>query len=91
MQYPYLILSRLGAPKPTGTPFALTSITAPQDEPTFLIDNRYFSQSFNIFLSGQKNEFLPINLSSQLLGLIPKIPICVTAPITLYFFPIFIF
>ena len=48
----------MGAPKPAGTPLALTSITAPQEDPAFLTLNKYFSQIFNIDLSGQKNGFL---------------------------------
>jgi hypothetical protein len=35
-------LEYIGAPKPAGIPLALTSITAPQDEPDFLIPNKYF-------------------------------------------------
>ena len=46
----------MGAPKPIGIPLALTSIIAPQDEPDFLMLNKYFSHSFTIDLSGQKNE-----------------------------------
>ena len=41
-----------------GTPLALTSIIAPHDEPAFLILNKYFSQSFKIDLSGQKNGMI---------------------------------
>ena len=55
----------MGAPKPTGIPLALTSIIAPQDEPDFLILNKYFSHSFTIDLSGQKNAFFLITLSSH--------------------------
>ena len=51
-------LEYMGAPNPTGTPFALTSIIAPQEEPAFLTFKRYFSQSFKIDLSGQKKNFL---------------------------------
>ena len=54
---------------------ALISITAPHDDPAFLIANKYFSQIFKIFLSGQKNEFFSINFSSHLFELIPRIPI----------------
>ncbi len=79
----------MGAPNPKGIPLALTSITAPQDEPDFLMLSKYFSQSFNINLSGQKKGFLDINLSFQLFILQPSMPNCVTAPTTLYFLPIF--
>ena len=83
-------LEYIGAPNPAVTPFALTSIIAPQDEPVFLILSRYFSHIFKTDLSGQNNEFFKINLSFQLLVSHPKIPSCVTAPTTLYFFPIFV-
>ena len=55
----------IGAPRPAGIPFALNSITAPQEDPDFLTDNKYFSQSFTDFLSGQKKGFLFISLSFQ--------------------------
>ena len=47
----------MGAPKPTGIPLALISIIAPHDEPDFRMLNKYFSHSFVIDLSGQKNGF----------------------------------
>ena len=47
----------MGAPKPTGTPEALISITAPHDEPAFLTAKRYLSHNFTDFLSGQKKGF----------------------------------
>ena len=47
----------MGAPKPTGTPEALSSITAPHDEPAFLTAKRYLSHNFTDFLSGQKKGF----------------------------------
>ena len=47
----------IGAPKPGGIPFALISITAPQDEPAFLTLNKYFSHKVIIDLSGQKKDF----------------------------------
>ena len=78
----------MGAPKPIGIPLALTSIIAPQDEPDFLMLNKYFSHSFTIDLSGQKNEFFLITLSFHFLVSQPRIPNWVTAPITLNFFPI---
>ena len=78
----------IGAPNPIGTPLALTSIIAPHEDPAFLTLKRYFSQSFIIDLSGQKNGFLEINLSFHFLRSQPSIPSCVTAPITLYFLPI---
>ena len=56
----------MGAPRPTGIPFALNSIIAPQDEPAFLTAKRYFSQSFTDFLSGQKKGFFLIYASFQL-------------------------
>ena len=77
----------IGAPNPAGIPFALTSIIAPHDDPAFLILNKYFSQIFNIDLSGQKNGFLEIILSSHLLISHPNIPSWVTAPVILNFFP----
>ena len=81
----------LGAPRPTGTPVALSSIIAPHDEPAFLTASRYFSQSFTDFLSGQKNGFFLISLSFQF-DLSQDIkPNCVTAPITLNFLPIIFF
>ena len=78
----------MGAPKPTGIPLALISITAPQEEPDFLMLNKYFSQSLTIDLSGQKNGFFLIVLSFHFLTSQPRIPNCVTAPITLNLFPI---
>ena len=53
----------IGAPNPAGTPLALISITAPQEDPDFLTPNKYFSQSLIIDLSGQKNGFFVITLS----------------------------
>ena len=50
----------MGAPNPGGTPEALISIIAPQDDPAFLIASKYFSHSLIDFLSGQKNEFFLI-------------------------------
>ena len=50
--------------------------------------NKYFSQSLTIDLSGQKNGFFEINLSFHFFVSQPSIPNCVTAPVTLYFFPI---
>ena len=67
-------LEYIGAPKPAGIPLALTSITAPHDEPDFLIPNKYFSHNLIIDLSGQKNGFLLIIFSSQFLVSQPKIP-----------------
>ena len=52
----------MGEPNPTGTPLALTSIIAPQEVPAFLILNKYFSQSFTIDLSGQKNGMINLYL-----------------------------
>ena len=78
----------MGAPKPAGTPDALNSITAPHEEPAFLIASKYFSQSFIIDLSGQKKGFLSIVLSFHFLRSQPSIPSWVTAPFTLYFYPI---
>ena len=77
----------IGAPRPSGTPLALTSIIAPQEDPAFLILSKYFSQSFKTVSSGQKSEFLEINLSFHLFLSQPRMPNCVTAPIILYFFP----
>ena len=77
----------MGAPNPTGTPLALISIIAPQEEPDFLIFNKYFSHNFIIFLSGQKKGFRLIILSDHLVVSHPSIPSCVTAPITLNFLP----
>ena len=51
----------MGAPKPAGTQEALNSITAPHEEPAFLIASKYFSQSLIDFLSGQKNGFFRIS------------------------------
>ena len=62
---------------------------APHEDPDFLTPNKYFSQSFNIDLSGQKNGFLEIVLSFHWLVSHPKIPNWVTAPITLNFLPNF--
>ena len=45
----------MGAPRPRGTPFALNSIIAPHEDPAFLMLIKYFSHSFMIDLSGQKN------------------------------------
>ena len=80
----------IGAPKPTGTPLALTSITAPHEDPAFLIPNKYFSHNFTTDLSGQKRGFFEISLSLQLFRSHPKIPNLVTPPITLYFLPNFV-
>ena len=64
----------IGAPKPTGTPLALTSIIAPHEDPAFLILNKYFSHNFTIDLSGQKKGFLDINLSFHFFTSQPSIP-----------------
>jgi len=64
----------MGAPKPAGTPEALNSITAPHEEPAFLIASKYFSQSLIDFLSGQKNGFFLISFSFQLFLLQPRRP-----------------
>ena len=64
----------MGAPKPAGTPDALNSITAPHEEPAFLIASKYFSQSLIDFLSGQKNGFFLISFSFQLFLLQPRRP-----------------
>ena len=64
---------------------------APQDDPAFLTANKYFSQSFTDFLSGQKNGFFLISESFQF-DLSQDInPSCVTAPITLNFLPKILF
>ena len=65
----------MGAPNPTGTPLALTSIIAPQEEPAFLILNKYFSHNLKTDLSGQNKGFFKINLSFQLFTSHPRIPI----------------
>ena len=70
----------IGAPSPKGTPLALTSIIAPQDDPAFLIPSKYFSQSLITVLSGQKNGLLEIVLSFHFFKSHPNIPNCVTAP-----------
>ena len=82
-------LEYIGAPRPTGIPSALISITAPHEDPAFLILSKYFSHNFIIDLSGQNKGFFLIKLSFQFFILHPKIPNCVTAPITLYFLPNF--
>ena len=73
-------LEYIGAPSPKGTPLALISIIAPQDEPAFLMPSKYFSQSLITDLSGQKNGFVDIVLSFHLFISHPKIPSCITAP-----------
>ena len=77
----------MGAPRPIGIPEALNSITAPHEEPAFLIARMYFSQSFSDFLSGQKNGFFLISFSFQFFLLHPRSPYWFTAPIILNFFP----
>ena len=77
----------MGAPSPIGMPEALNSIIAPQDDPAFLIDSKYFSHNFTDFLSGQKNGFLLISLLFQFSKLQLKTPKVVTAPVILNFFP----
>ena len=64
---------------------------APHDEPDFLTDNKYCSQSFTDFLSGQKNGFFLISESCQLLISQDINPNWVTAPIILNFEPISLF
>ena len=73
-------LEYIGAPSPKGTPLALISIIAPQDDPAFLIPSKYFSQSLITVLSGQKNGLLEIVLSFHFFKSHPNIPNCVTAP-----------
>ena len=63
----------MGAPKPTGIPLALISIIAPHDEPDFLMLSKYFSHSFMMDLSGQKNGFFLIILSFHFLVSQPRI------------------
>ena len=77
----------MGAPSPTGIPEALSSIIAPQEDPAFLMESKYFSHNFTDFLSGQKNGFLVISLLFQFSKLQLKTPKVVTAPAMLNFFP----
>ena len=59
------ILSGVFQGKTTGTPFALSSITAPHELPAFLISNKYCSHTGTVSLSGQKKGFFLISLSFQ--------------------------
>ena len=63
MQYQNLILNKLEHLRPAGIPLALTSITAPHEDPDFLTPSKYFSHNLIIDLSGQKNGFFEIILS----------------------------
>ena len=72
-------------------PDALYSITAPHDEPAFLTASKYFSHNLMDFLSGQKNGFFLISFLFQFFLLQPSTPSCITAPVTLNFFPINLF
>ena len=56
--YQHLSLEYIGAPRPVGIPLALSSITAPHDDPDFLtISINIFPKFLQKFLSGQKKIF----------------------------------
>ena len=68
-------------------PDTFISITAPTDEPCFLIELMYFSHFLTVNLSGQKKSFFSICSQSQLFLFIFLLPICINAPLIFTLFP----